>query len=398
MRFLRVARHLAILIPTIGPAAAGALSPAFEAAVERDAAVQALVAHRVEITAELNAASYLIPAPPSFTVGFLTDWALRNTGFREYEAELSAPLWLPGERGATRESIEAASSKLEANIAVARLGVASAVRDVYWKVEAARQAFALARRKRDTARAMVEDTARQVSAGRVARLELHLAEADLQEAEAAVTERGAELDSARVSFHALSGVEPPATIAEPDAGDSFPTDHPQLRALRWEAERAKAEYRLARVSVREAPEVALVARSERDDFEERLNTSLGVQVTIPFASEARNMPKRAAAVADHGAALAELSAAKREIQAAVQRARIALGSAGRQFAALDRRIAELESVLALTERAYRVGEAPIIEVIRARAAVFEAEDARLVAHIAEERARSDINQALGIEP
>lgn len=385
-------------MPAIGPAAAGSLTPAFEAAVERDATVQALVARRAEIAAELNATAYLIPEPPSFSIGYLSDWPARNIGFREYEAELSAPLWLPGEQGAALESVEAAAAKLEADIDVARLEVAGALRAGYWDLEAARQALTLAERKRDTARALVEDTARQVGAGRVARVALHLAEADLHEAEAFVSERRADLGAAFASFHELTGVEPPDSFAESVAGEAFPTDHPRLRAMKWAGERAKAEFRRARVGVVEPPEVALVARSEREDHEDRFNTSLGFRVTIPFVSAGQTRPRRAAAVADHSAALAELGASEREIRADLERARIALDSARRQFAALDQRIAALEAVVVLTEQSYRVGEAPIVEVIRARAALFEAENARVGARIAEARALSDINQALGVEP
>lgn len=398
VRFFQIASWLAILIPTIGPATAGALTAAFETAVERDAAVQTLVARRAQIAAALDATEYLIPAPPLISLGHLTDLPTRNSGFREYEVELSVPLWLPREQGATRSLVETQASGLEAAIVVARLRVAGAVRDVYWNVEAARRALALAVRKRDTAAALVDDTARQTRAGQVARLDLHLAEAALQEAEAIVAESDAELGVALISFRALTGMEPPASFVELEPSDTFPTDHPQIHAIKWEAERATAELRLALIAVREAPEVAFVARSERDDFDGRFITSLGVRVEIPFSSEARNKPRRAAAVAAHSAALAELSASEREIQASVERARVALGSARRQVTALDQRIAALQSALVLTEQAYRFGEAPFVEVIRARGAVFEAEAARLNARIAAERARSDVNQALGIQP
>jgi outer membrane protein TolC len=54
--------------------------------------------------------------------------------------------------------------------------------------------------------------------------------------------------------------------------------------------------------------------------------------------------------------------------------------------------------LTLVERSVRVGETAFVELVRARAGVFEADIARLRSNIAVLQARSRLNQALGLVP
>ncbi|MFZ1415303.1 MAG: TolC family protein, partial [Defluviicoccus sp.] len=54
--------------------------------------------------------------------------------------------------------------------------------------------------------------------------------------------------------------------------------------------------------------------------------------------------------------------------------------------------------LDLVERSVRAGEGALVELVRARANLFDAEVARLQSQIAVMRARSRLNQALGLDP
>jgi len=82
----------------------------------------------------------------------------------------------------------------------------------------------------------------------------------------------------------------------------------------------------------------------------------------------------------------QLSLAQREVLAGVRQAEAALGGAERSSGAFERAAAELEKRRGQIERAWRMGEMPLIEVVRANALAFDAEYNR-------DRARSELGAA-----
>ena len=66
--------------------------------------------------------------------------------------------------------------------------------------------------------------------------------------------------------------------------------------------------------------------------------------------------------------------------------------------AVDARHDNLASVVQLTQEAQRAGQVNFNDLIRSRLQLFEVDLSRASARVAVERARSDLNQALGIEP
>lgn len=111
-----------------------------------------------------------------------------------------------------------------------------------------------------------------------------------------------------------------------------------------------------------------------------------------------NEPKRAAAAAEVVAAHEELAHAEREVSGDAARARARLDVARQKLAGLEVRRKTLGSVVELTQSAQRAGQSELNDLIRARLQLFEADLSRVTAHVALDRARSDINQALGLEP
>lgn len=388
---------VAALVVIAQSAGASGLTPAFEAAVERSAEVQSLLVRRGEIEARRRAAGSFIPAPPAATLGATTDWAARNKGSREYEAEVSAPVWLPGERGATRDMVDADGAKLEAEIALRRLDLARMLRDAYWDVAERRALLALAIEKRDSARSLADDTRRRAGAGLSAQLDTHLAEADLHEAEAVIAARRTDLDTALIVFRTLTGTEPPDS-AEETVAPARADAHPRLILPRRAVAAAEADSRLTRLADRDPPEVGLVARTERGDREESYATSFGIRIRIPFAGEQRNAPRLAVAESARTAALLDLAAAEREVEAGIAKAQATFTGAERLAAIAEARHAALQSAFDYTRRAAAAGQTGFAEMIRQRGALFEAANARAAARIAVARARAGLNQAHGIEP
>ena len=369
-----------------------------ESAWARNAEIAAVTARRAEILARKRAAGRLTPGPPALGVGHLNDYATGDDGYREYDVELATPLWLPGEGTAIRRVADAELAQLAAELASARLAVAGEVRDAYWRYRLAAVAAEVARRRLDAARALQNDLDRQVRVGQVARADLLLSLAETADARAILSIAEASATQARLAFHALTGAEPPVDLVEPEVPAQSDANHPRLIALRRTVDVSEATNRLLKVQDRDSPEVALLGVVERELANNPYDKRIGIRVVIPFATEGRNEPRRKANEVERTRALGELRAANDRIRAEVGQVEADLASAKEREMLAEERHRAFAERLDLIERSIRVGEGALVELIRARANLFEGEVAWLQSQIAVMQARSRLNQALGLDP
>ena len=153
----------------------------------------------------------------------------------------------------------------------------------------------------------------------------------------------------------------------------MPPLHPRIDLRRRATEKAAADEALAWTVDRERPSVGVFSWNvDAPGLEPNANT-IGVRARIPFAYDGVNQPKRAAAAAEVVAAQEELALAEREIAGETAQMRVRLEGARRRLT-------------------------PLNDLIRARLQLYEADLARATARVAIERARSDVNHALGLEP
>jgi outer membrane protein, heavy metal efflux system len=369
-----------------------------ESAWARNAEIAALTARRAEILARKQAAGRLTPGPPALGVGHFNDYVTGDNGYREYEVELGTPLWLPGEGTAIRRVTDAELVQLDAEMAVARLAVAGEVREAYWRYRLATGAIEVARRRLEAARALQSDLERQVRAGQVARDDLLLSVAETADARSILSIEEASATQARLSFQALTGVEPPSDLAEPEVPAQADENHPRRIALRRAVDVTEATARLLKVQDRDNPEVALLGVVERELLNDPYDKRIGIRLVIPFATEGRNEPRRKANEVERIRALAELHASDYQIQAEVGKAEADLAAARERAVLAEERYRAFAERLDLVERSVRVGEGALVELVRARADLFEADVARLYGQIAVMQARSRLNQTLGLGP
>ncbi len=389
---------LSVLGGPAGLAHAEDIRHVLESAWARNAEIAALTARRAEISARKRAAGRLTPGPPSLGVGHLNDYVTGDDGYREYDVELGTPLWLPGEGTAIRRVADAELVQLDAELVVARLAVVGEVRDSYWRYRLAAVAAEVARRRLDAARALQNDLDRQVRAGQVARADLLLSVAETADARAILSTEEASATQTRLAFRALTGVEPPVDVVEPEVPAQADANHPRLIALRRTVDVSEATSRLLTVQDRDSPEVALLGVVERQLANDPYDKRIGVRVVIPFATEGRNDPRRKANEVERTRALAELRASDYQIRAEVGKAEAGLASAKERETLVQERYRAFAARLDLVERSVRAGEGALVELVRARANLFDAEVARLQSQIAVMQARSRLNQALGLDP
>ncbi len=388
------------------PAAASGLAYALEQAWRLHPQAAALDARDAEARAAQEVAAGLTPEPGSVSIGSRNDRHNRNLGKQEYEVELAAPLWLPGQRAAREAEAASRIDEASSKRAALRSELAGELREAWWSLAAARNARALAARRLDTARALEADVRRRYQVGELSRIDANLAQTEVHAAGAELIEAEATLLQAEQVLRTLTGVaaptdmgeEVPTTRRSPSEIQGSPETHPQLAAAAAAARSARAKLTVADQSRRAAPELALRVVRERGDFAEPYANSIGIRLKIPFSSGAQVRRETSAAQADADQADAEMLRTQTRVQLEAERTQRALASSERQFAMASARRELSAENLRLSEKAFSLGESDLATLLRIRAAAFDADAFHDRQRVARAAAISRLNQALGVLP
>ena len=369
-----------------------------EAATQRIPELAVIEARRDTAAAKRSAAAAFTPGPPVFGGRYITDQVVRNRNAREAEITVSTPLWLPGEGSASRRVADAEFARLAAQEAALKLKVAGQVREAAANVVLAQSDLRVAEKRFRDARTLEADVARRVAARDLAEADLLTSRADRITADAELREKKMALDQARIELASITGLSvTEVTLQEPEPPKDA-TPHPRLGEGRSAMDLARANLGLVNTQSRENLEIGLVGRHARDINGTQWNTSVGVELRIPFGNESRNAPRRTAALADVAEATAGHLAVEREIEAEQRKTRVAFDNAVVQRDLARDRAAVLARQRELAEVSYRRGQTGLPDLIRVRALASEAEAGAERAKIGIAQARGKLNQSLGITP
>lgn len=390
-----------LLASATGSVCAESLQQVLERAWAIYPIARTLAAKEEEVAASRTAAGALLPGSPKIGVAQRTDRWNDNRGALESELEISLPLWLPGQKAARQAVAEAEGVKNRNALQAARLALAGELRAALWTLQLARSEAEIAAQRLDTAASLEADVARRVKVGEMARADLLLAKQETAAARAARVEAQSRAVRAARRYRVVTGSDtlpddPEEAVRPVPTGEA--ADHPRLAAGRADTERARAGLRLAQESRRDAPELGVQYRREREESNAPSSDSIRFGITIPLATEARNAPLITAAntgliqsEADYQRLVAEISAGEGEavaqLEAAQMRAELAVE---REQAATER--------FTLLRRSFELGETALVELLRAQSQAAEARLELARSRIQLFTARANVNQARGITP
>ena len=396
---MRLTLYLFLLLLSPSILAAGTLREAIERAWARQPAFQAQPARTEEFAAKHNATQAWFPEPPSLSVSNRDDRFHRDNGAREFDVGIALPLWLPGEKGRQAAIVNAERDLYDSSLTVAKLKIAGDVRDAYWQARLAENELALARRKVQEAAVLAADVERRVKAGDLARVDLNQAQAAERLARATLTEAEIKTFRATQGFNVLTGL---GTL--PDGDETLAVqpppldDHPLLASLQRAVGTAQARLNQASQSLRNNPELELGLRRERSLFEEQYSHSFEARFRLPFATDARNKPRIAAANAEMIEAQATSALERTKLAAEVEAARREREQARAVMELTEARYTLATDTQRLLTRAFALGELDLVTRLRAENERFEAELQFTRAKLEAARALSRLNQALGVLP
>jgi cobalt-zinc-cadmium efflux system outer membrane protein len=356
------------------------------------------VAQQRVAAAQNLAGSALFPDAPTATGSYINDNIAGSADdFITTQVEVSTPVWLPGEGTATQNLARARAAAAEAGARSAHLGLATEVLDLATQAALAVDQRDVAAERLKTARALSVDAANRFHAGEGPESDLLAAEADAATARISLSDAEAHVGTAVAALLPVVGT---TTIPRLCGGaPMFPPgpqgldSQPQVAAAQQAVEAARANLRLTRIQNRNDPEIGLEGINEKQPGSP-WDTRVGVVVHFSFATEARNAPRRAAAEAQLTQAEVALELARRQVLTQYRQAQAMLANAEANRQDADRAAADQARRRAMLEQSWKLGEMPLIEVIRADALAADAAltQARNRTLLASARLRADIAQ------
>jgi outer membrane protein TolC len=326
-------------------------------------------------------------------------WQTDN-GYREYEAGLSLPLWLPGQRGAKRSIADNLDTQASAELRLLAWQVAGETQERAWALRLAQTEVEQAKRQWQSARALERDVRARFRAGELARNDRALAEQETLEREVAHQGALLALEQQRAGWRSYTGL----TVLPVNLGQGGPlgeapsAPHPRLAAALSVANTARAHTDDVRLSRRSAPVLTLYAKRDRGGREDPFTNSVGVELSVAFGSRSHAAPRIAEAEAQLTEAQVNQAAVNRELELDRQQARQAMAQAGRALTLAERRDQLARSRTQLTERAFKLGETDLYLLLIARQQAAAAARDLELSRLKKQRAITRYNHALGAMP
>ncbi len=393
---------LGLAVPAAGAWAETALARSFALAWQRQPVAAAMSERRQAVEARQAAASAWLPAPPTIQFGARSDRYHRSRGSEERDVGLILPLWLPGEREASRILAGSEGQALELRSHALRLQVAEQVREAWWAWQMSGNEQALSQERVKAAARLREDVARRYRAGDLSRADLNSAGGALALAEVQLAENELRLSQARFRLQSLTG-QVPAEADVPFASEPLPVDsalleHPHLLDLDAQAARAEAEVALLRQQSRSNPELSVSTRRDRAAAGDLPEQTVALALRFPLGGGPRHDARLATAQAEAVTARIEADRQRERLQLEAASGSERVVTSRRLLAAAEQRAELARENRSLFDKSFRLGESDWPTRLRIEVEAFEAERAVQRARIGLAQGISQWRQALGLLP
>ncbi|WP_206047144.1 TolC family protein, partial [Noviherbaspirillum denitrificans] len=163
-------------------------------------------------------------------------------------------------------------------------------------------------------------------------------------------------------------------------------------------ESAQASVNVVNKTRSEPPTVGVAYRRERDAITGESAASVALALQIPIGTAARNRPLETAAHTQLETAKAEAAQVEAALQADIALAQEQVAVVTQAFEAASARAALAREHAQLIEKAFRLGERGLADMMRAQSVLHDAEVAERQQRVAVGLAHARLNQALGVTP
>lgn len=376
------------------------LAEVIQNALSRHPEAVMAAAHRRIGAAFEEQASSLFGGDPAASLRHQTDQPGSGDGFREWEASLTVPVWLPGQRDGRTQLAETIYSRSDAVYQVLSWRVAGEVQELAWKVRLAESDHSQALQQWNSAQALERDIRLRVAAGELANTNLLLAEQETIGRQARSLDTEGQLELAREAWRSYTGSdELPDDLSElPQQTPTLTSSHPRLLAADAQINQAIATRNDVRLSRRANPELTFYGKRDRGARLEPYNNSFGVAFSLPFGSSSHAAPRIAEAEASLTGTQSERARVQRELELRLEQAGYSVKFAQRASELADQQNRLASNSLRLQQRAFELGESDLVLLLHAREQAADAAQAMQRAELEYQLAISRYTHASGVMP
>ncbi|WP_133718943.1 TolC family protein [Methylocaldum gracile] len=349
---------------------------------------------------ERRSASW-IAGYPAVYLQWIDDRAFNDRGAVEIQTGYQIPVWMWGQRAASRAVAEEATQSTALLARAIRHEVAGLVRDALWNLRLVENRYELAERIYEVSRQLTALVQRRVDVGDLARADLLLAESDQLEKKTAVVQAEAEVMHARKSYSNLTRLERAPKFFEEERSPrgTFDESHPALAVANALIERAQAEVEFTRRSKQgNQPSILVGTQHERGTRKEGYNNETNFVLQIPIGGEAYNAPFVAEANIVLTQRLTDRDILLRQLEKALHEAIHNLEVDRAALTIAERRREIAESQLKMSRLAFETGEISLIDYLKiqatAQAAIRDAAERAILL----QRDIAVYNQVVGVTP
>ncbi|MGD2118875.1 MAG: TolC family protein [Chromatiales bacterium] len=380
--------------------AAPSLADMLAAADKRHPGVELADAERKLATALSNKAEQPFASQPSANIKYQTDAVGSELGYREWEGGIDMPLWLPGQADSYRREAESTLATSDAIAQARKLKLAGQVRERLWAAAIARGEAEQAQSAVSAAKQLLQDVQQRVEAGELPRNDQLLAQKELIGREESLQQAKVQARQADQMFQHYTGIElPEQPGSEPLTTPAELADsHPSLQLARLRADQAQARRDRVSSESRPSPNLWLGAKSAKAASGNDYESSVGIELSMPFATGAHSAPAIAEAENSLTQARTEYQLAHHELQEALQLAQLELEQTSATLAQTEKRQRLAEASLKLNRRAFELGETDLVRLIQAQADALSARHDYQIRQLQHSQAVARLNQALGVIP
>ncbi|APH54568.1 Cobalt-zinc-cadmium resistance protein czcC [Granulibacter bethesdensis] len=313
------------------------------------------------------------------------------------DVEFGAPLWLPGQRQAFGQQVDADLLQAERRATERALQLAGELREAWWDAVLAMLNVHVAEQRLETAQAIQKDVERRAHFGDLSAQDTLFGENETLAADLDLSRARMEAERLRSVYSTITGGDEPLVASEPVATGRKLDDHPLIQLALAGIEAARAQIRYVNTTLRENPEVSLYSSQQGGTMSEE-GTSFGFRLRVPLATEARNIPRRAAAQAGLTRATVEWTQHRRVLGLTIRRAENVLERAKISAGIARDRLDVARKQLASARLSFEAGETTLYNLYQVRRLLSDALEADARAEVELGRARARLNQAMGVLP
>ena len=342
-------------------------------------------------------ASGLLTSSPILSINHQNDRLISNQGLREWESSLSLPLWMPGEKSASKQKARMSEEEAKVYDEIVLLQLTGEVREVLWNLHLAAAALDQSRKNLINTESLTADINRRIAAGNLPKQNALLSEGDVMTRQMELLNAEADYIDAARQYENLTGLrEMPAYFEEVVAEGLKPKDHPSLKLYRAKIDFLQAAYMATRKSLGSNPTFSVGVKRERAMLQDRYIGPIGFGLTMPLGGGAVMTSKRMAAALE----LAEMERdgvlLERDYRLRLHEAEHELEVCALKMPLSAQHFNMAKENLRLSKKAFDLGETDLIDFLRVQEQSMSSSYDNIKIKIECKRAISRHNQTKGV--